>query len=185
MKIKAPITYDGIVKLQEVIMEPGSRFEGVDYQNNLFGYCWLAIDYVDMMKEHGFKADFSMESLPEMIAAIAFLIMDDDKCEGDTLYERLSDVKDQLAGYLLFTLYNRYLKEGKMVRYKLSDYETGMSLLVFDPRTASFKEVDIMETLDWAFCAVEFDTPDDMFEEEGNFMFSCNAENFLKPILDQ
>ena len=174
------------MKLQEVVMDADSPYEKVDYQNMLFSYCWQAIDYVDMMTEHGFKADFTMETLPEMIPAIGLMMADEDKSEGDSITEKLASVKELLAGYLMFTLYNHYTVAGNTVRYRMNEYKNGMSIVISNHETGFYKVIDIRESLDWAFCAIEFDELDEEeAEEAGEFVFSCNPKLFFKALLEQ
>lgn len=180
MKTKAPMTYEAIFKLQEVVMEPGSPYEKTNYQNMLFSYCWQAIDYVDMMKEHGFKADFTLESLPEMIPAIGFMMEDDEKSDGDYIIERLASVKELMAGYLMFTLYNYHVLKGKDVRYKMNDFENGMCLVIHDLKTCKDTVIDIRGALDWAFCAVEYDEQEN---DEDTFKYYCETRTFLDSII--
>ena len=193
MRTRTPMTYEDIVKLQEIVMEPDSQYERTNYQNMLFSYCWQAIDYVDMMTEHGLKADFTMETLPRIIPAIKFMIEDADKIEGDDPIERLAGVKELLAGYLMFSLYNIYSMAGNRVQYKMNDYETGMSLIIHNYKSGSSKVIDIMTCLDWAFSEIEILDPDEVYEEGEDdeedeealrFGMSIHIESFIKALLD-
>ena len=187
MRTKAPMTYEDIYNLQQIVMDADSPYEKTNYQNMLFSYCWQAIDYVDMMTEHGSKADFTMESLLGMIPAVVYMITDEDKAEGDSTIEKLASVKELMAGYLMFTLYNRHLAAGNTVRYKMNEFGNGMSLVVSNHEKGLYKVIDIMESLDWAFCAIDFDELDEIEEEEEEeerIELSFNIPAFFKALLD-
>lgn len=181
MRISKIYSYDDIVALQRRILEeePPEKCEG--FNNMLFGYCWQAIDYVDMMREHDLPSEFAFASMPGITRAIGFLYQDEDKVEGDSVEERLSGVKDLLEGYLLFTLYNIHALKGMCVSIEMNEMETGLSLIVMSDETGEMLEFDIRELLNSAFCVIEYDEKD---MKDGEFSFSLNIAQFLVRLLD-
>ena len=181
MRISKIYSYDDIVALQRRLGEDENPEKGEYFNDMLFGYCWQAIDYVDMMEARGLPADFTFATLPGITRAIGLIYQDDDKVDGDLVEERLSGVKDLLEGYLLFTLYNINALKGMSVSFELNEMETGLCLIAINEDTGRIQEFDIRELLNSAFCVLRYDGKD---TAEGQFSFSLNMAEFMVRLLN-
>lgn len=182
MRIKKVIGYDDLLEMQETVMEDEELCKDQELQNMLFAYCWQAIEYVDMMTEHGLRADFKRDSLIDLVPAIGIAYAEDSHwVDGDTYDERFCDIKEFFCGYVMFTLYNCHVLAGRDVRYELNGFETGLCLITPDGEDGEEYEFDVREALNRAFCTVKVEKED--CDELRHFVFNCNPMEFLKELL--
>ena len=136
-------------------------------------YCENATEYAYLMKKAGFKVDFLFETLQGIPLGIGLFHSDNlrNKTTPDESFER---VKEQIAGYLMFALYNGYVDEGYSADFEMNDDGTGLRLNVDDGEDGCIV-IDIPEMVDRAFRFVRL---------EGEDIY-CNSEGFIQSVTEE
>lgn len=140
-------------------------------------YCMNATEYVDLMADEGFEADFELESLTQIMVGIVLFHIKNMN-DGVDPEDSLEQVKEQVAGYFMFCLYNSFVEEGFGINIEVNEDNTGLRLVVdTDDAEGRLMVADIPEIIETAFEFVEF-----KLEEHGGEMKVDKAQ-FFKVLL--
>ena len=172
--------FEGLINCETIrdIADDAFRLEEQGKSNAYFElmetYCRNTLDYVEIMDEHQLFADFTFDSLSLLGAAIFFYAFDNQQ-NGMSLEGSLGFVKEQIAGYVLFTLYNTRVVDGYRGRFELNDDETGLVLIAEDG-TEEIMRYDVMDALERAFEYLEIG------EQDGGLFVHCEVDEFYAEL---
>lgn len=155
MAFRGLIGYEEIRDMFGVMFELDEHGRSTVYSEYLQYYCETAVEYVELMEDHGLVCDFSYMSLQGMF--LAAMILHKNNLKSDfTTEDSIKEVKERIAGYYLFSMYNRFVEHGYRCDIRVNEDATGLKLAV-DDGEMEICEYDVIKRLDKAFDRMEID----------------------------
>ena len=176
MGIMRKIGYEEIMDLHTNAVEMIERGINTVCSDYIVSYCEDAFEYIELLENHGFEADFSLESLQGMFMAMMLFQRKYSEL-GMEIEECMDLVREKLAGYLLFSVYSHYESKGIRTEIKANINESGLVLVV--PREEGKQFVfDPVSTLDKAF-----ESLDDEVQADG-IMILSRQDDFIDAVYE-
>lgn len=174
MESRDRIRYDDLKKMRESSVETDEQGRLTPYSEQLQYYCDSAIDYIDLVKEHVPPVDMSANGLSNLPLAVV-LLHRDNIAVGMTHDASFEHIKRQVAGYVLFSLYNASLDDGYQVSIRLNDEGSGLDLLVSD----GYEEetIDVIGRISNAFDLLDIEWDEDSLHIE------CKLDEFCDTLI--
>ena len=174
------MAFRGLIDYEELQFMSASMFEmdeqgrATVYSEYLQYYCETAMDYVDIMEEHDLECDFSYKALQGMVLAVMLFHTGNIKVGIDP-EDSFALVKEQVAGYYLFSMYNHFVAQGYRGSVRVNEDGTGLKLVV-DDGEEEVCEYDVIKRLDKAFDLMQVE------ESEDGYSLSFNPEEMIEVI---
>ena len=167
------IDYEDLKNMNAEVFNLEGKDKTGPYYTFLRDYCENAIDFIDLLNEYENEADMGAMSLTKLPTAIGLFHYGNMEI-GMTPENSLEHVKEQVTGYIFFSLYNANIGSGYKVSIELNEYGNSLDLLVSDGFDT--ERIDVAERIESAFDLISI-------EHEGDRMYVVYEINEFCDVL--
>ena len=176
MGLNGLMNYDDICDLHTNAIEMQERGEDDAYYGLAEDYCRDAIDYIDLMRKHGYNADITRSSLQGIFTGIMMLYKRS-LAFGIPHAANVIAIPEQIKGYILFVIHNDYVAKGNKVTIAVNDDESGLGLKVSDGAGGE-KLIDVAAAVDKAWNCIS------LTADEHGVSLSGDSDEFMDVLLN-
>ena len=174
MGLNGLMNYDDICELHTNAIEMQERGEDDAYYGLAEDYCRDAIDYIDMMRKHGYNADITRDSLQWIFHGIMELYKRNLAFGfGHAVNEII--IPNKIKGYIFFVIHNDYVAKGNKVTIVTNDNESGLGLKISDGAGGE-ELIDVAAAVDKAWNCIS------LTADEKGVSLSGDSDEFMDAL---